>query len=98
MILAVADGPIFFEFATALVAKAGPQMVFSVTLQTAIRQFATRKGHEPTIDSFDNLEVEHNKSIVECDRTEGSQTLMIAAVDQLHANFGDNHDVASVGF
>src|SRR5437762_3626368 len=48
----VASGPILVELMAALIAVAGPQMVFAAALRAAVGEFAARRGHERPLAAF----------------------------------------------
>src|SRR5262249_4030926 len=88
----VAGGPVLVEFAAALVAVASPQVVLAATLLAAVGQLAGRHGHERALGAFDDLQIAHDEGVVERDRAEGLQALVLAVVfHELNADFGDNH-------
>ena len=63
----VLDGPIFLEPQSALVAKAGLEVVFTAALRAMGGQFAARHGHKRAIRSFDDLQIPNDKAIVKGD-------------------------------
>src|SRR5919204_435285 len=86
----VAGGAVLVQLVAALVAVAGPQVVLVAALAAAVRQLAAGHGHERAFGAFDDLQVAHDEGVVERDRAEGEQALVVV-FHELNANFGDDH-------
>jgi|SRR6516165_4737854 len=86
----VANGPVLVELASTLVAKAGPQVVFTAALQAPIGELAAGHGHERPLGSFYNLEITYDEHIVERDRAEGQQAFVVV-FHELNTDFADYH-------
>jgi hypothetical protein len=63
--LGITKGPILVQSLAALVAKAGPQVVFGTALAAAISQLTAGHCNETILGAFDNLEVANDKCIIE---------------------------------
>src|SRR4029077_9267511 len=81
---------VLVEFGPALVAEAGAQVVLRAALRAAVGQLAAGHRHERPLGALDDLQVADDEGIVERDRAEGLQALVVV-LDELDANFRDLH-------
>lgn len=73
----VAGSTVFVHVRTAIVAIAGPQVILAATTMTTIGQLARGHRHEEAFRSFDDLQIPNDKSVIERDRTESHQALVV---------------------
>ena len=85
-----AAGPIFIEAVTALITEPGPQVVFATTIPATVGELATGHGNEHATGAFDDFQITDNKSIVERNRAEREQTLVVLFAE-FDADFRDDH-------
>src|SRR5204863_4426804 len=86
----VTHRPVLVELVAATVAEPRPQVVLAAALAAPVGQLPARHGHERPLGALDDLQVAHDESIVERDRAEGLQPLVVL-LDELDADFGDDH-------
>src|SRR5262249_37414797 len=86
----VARGAVLVELVAALVAVAGAQVVLAAALPAAVRQLAAGHGHERPLGALDDLQVTHHEGVVERDRAEGLEALVVV-FHELDPDFGDDH-------
>src|SRR5262249_21326153 len=86
----VAGGPVLVELVPALVTVAGPQVVLAAAAAAAVRQLAAGHGHGRPPGALDDLQVAHDKGVVESDRAEGLEALVVV-LHELDPDFGDDH-------
>src|SRR5262245_13000769 len=65
-------------------------MVLAAALAAAVRQFAAGHGHERPLGALDDLQVANDEGVVERDRAEGLEALVVV-VHELDPDFGDDH-------
>src|SRR5437899_10506243 len=73
----VASGPILVELMAALIAVAGPQMVFAAALRAPVGEFAARHGHERPLAAFDVLQIANDEHFVKRDRAESQEPFVV---------------------
>ena len=61
----IADGTVLVELVAALIAVTSAQVILAAAAMTAICQFAARHRHERAFGPFDDLQVAHDKGVVE---------------------------------
>ncbi len=74
----------------ALVAKSGSKMIFRAALLTLGHNFAAGHCDKWAVVPFDDLQISHDKTVVERDATKSSQTIS-RVLHELDSNFSDDH-------
>ncbi len=89
--IGIAGGPVLIKALSALVAKAGPQVVFTPALRAAVGQLAVGHGDKQALRPVNNLQIMDDEFTVERDRAAGPKPFSVLFFHELDANLGDDH-------
>src|SRR5262245_7335645 len=86
----IAGGAVLVQVVAAAVAVAGAEVILGPAARAAVGELAAGHGHEQALGALDDFQVPDDEGVVEGDRAEGHQALVVL-FDQLDADFGDDH-------
>jgi hypothetical protein len=93
--LEIAQSALWVELSSAVIAEMRPQMVFVAAVSAAVGKLTTGHGNEDALAALDDLEVADDKRVVDRDRAEGKESLVVRRWHQLDAHFSDVHQMTS---